>query len=682
MQSIYGWRQAEVALFERARISGIGRWALEPDDLTVNFRSQQRLVGWFNATFPHILTHLDDATGAVPYHRAEAHEPAGAAPVEIHPRLDRDADAEAAQAVALIEQALGETEQGTVAVLVRARTHLPEIARALRQRGIRFRAVKTDPLGERQAVRDVDALARALLDLSDRAAWLAILRAPWCGLDLPDLAALCESDHQAAIWELLQTRGNTLSAPARARLARVVPVLGDALSARGRVPLRLLVESAWLSLGGLAALPPGEDGASGRRDVEAYLDLLADVAEAEEMPEPRRVDSMLADLFAPTDTSAGIRVEMMTIHTAKGLEFDTVLVPGLGRGKRRDEPRLLYWQEKKTATDGDQLLLGALEPVGSAGPKENTVEGYLRQLQHDRTAEEEKRLFYVAATRARRRLHLLGHVPVPKKDDAAIKPFPGSLLAILWEVPEIRAAFEALPRPAARTQETPEPDEPAAVLLHRLPLEWAIEAPPAPFPWQSSPAGGATETPHTFDWAGDRLRRIGTVTHALLHRIAREGVATWNEATLASRTPAVRAALQGAGISPEDLEASTARVVAALGNVLHGERGRWLLTAHDQARSEYEITAVLNGEVRRLKIDRTFVEDGVRWIVDYKVADREGGDREGFLLAQMEKYRPDLERYRAALEKIESRPARLALYIPLLNEFRELTELSIAADAT
>ena len=110
MQSIYGFREAEVSLFQRARQQGVSGWALTAEELRVNFRSQQRLIDWFNEAFPHILTEHDEVTGAVAYTRAEASRPPGPEPVSIHAFCGKSYEEEAGCVAGLIEQALAETE--------------------------------------------------------------------------------------------------------------------------------------------------------------------------------------------------------------------------------------------------------------------------------------------------------------------------------------------------------------------------------------------------------------------------------------------------------------------------------------------------------------------------------------------------------------------------------------------
>ena len=75
-----------------------------------------------------------------------------------------------------------------------------------------------EELGERQEVLDLFALTRALLHPADRVAWLAVLRAPWCGMELADLHVLAGADdpewRERSLWEVIKERGEFLSAEA------------------------------------------------------------------------------------------------------------------------------------------------------------------------------------------------------------------------------------------------------------------------------------------------------------------------------------------------------------------------------------------------------------------------------------------------------------------------------------
>src|SRR5205823_9669314 len=80
-----------------------------------------------------------------------------------------------------------------IAILVRARPHLNCILPALRRAGIAFAAVDLESLAQRQAILDLLSLTHALAQPADRLAWLAVLRAPWCGVALPDLYTLAQA---------------------------------------------------------------------------------------------------------------------------------------------------------------------------------------------------------------------------------------------------------------------------------------------------------------------------------------------------------------------------------------------------------------------------------------------------------------------------------------------------------
>jgi ATP-dependent exoDNAse (exonuclease V) beta subunit len=73
-----------------------------------------------------------------------------------------------------------------------------------------------------------------------------------------------------------------------------------------------------------------------------------------------------------------------------------------------------------------------------------------------------------------------------------------------------------------------------------------------------------------------------------------------------------------------------------------------------------------------MKLDRTFVDNGIRWIIDYKTSSHEGGKLEEFLSNEADRYRDQLQRYRQAVAINESLPIKTALYFPLLDRLLEV----------
>jgi hypothetical protein len=105
---------------------------------------------------------------------------------------------------------------------------------------------------------------------------------------------------------------------------------------------------------------------------------------------------------------------------------------------------------------------------------------------------------------------------------------------------------------------------------------------------------------------------------------------------------------------------------------LADERGRWVLAAHSESRTEFPLSGIIDGQMRHFVIDRTFVDDsGVRWIIDYKTSTHEGGGREAFLDNERVRYHEQLERYAALVRRMDDRPIRLGIYFPLLQGWRE-----------
>jgi ATP-dependent exoDNAse (exonuclease V) beta subunit len=650
MQSIYRFREAEVALFLEAQHAGIGGVALEPLSLSANFRSQAGIVAWVNAAFAQVMPRVEDVeSGAVTYSPSDAVHDAEPEAVTVHAFADGDAEGEARKVVEIVRSC-----QGTTGILVRNRDHLAAIVPQLKAAGLAFRAIEIEPLAHRPVVQDLLSLARALGHLADRTAWLAVLRAPWAGITLSDLTALAGADEYLTAWELMadETGLANLSADGRARIGRTRESLAPFVEARARASLRDAVEGAWLALGGPGCVESDTD----LEDAEIFLAHLEASEAAGVLPDLAAFERGLARLFALPDLAAPEALQVMTIHRAKGLEFDTVIVPGLGAGTGRDERRLFMWME---TTAG--LLLA---PMGAADGEPDEAYEFIRALDKRKADHECGRLLYVAATRARRRLHLLGEC---RRDEhgAPKNPPKGSLLAKLW--PAVCDEFEARPAEAARAAGASLLDDSA--LLIRL-AEPVTAGPPAPIAWQA-PAGVARlRDSIEFSWVGETARHVGSVVHRWLQRMAEDEMRGWTAGRIAGLRPAIRVQLAARGIAAAELDSATERTLAALDGAIGDPRGRWLLGPQRDARNEYRLTALLAGERRQMVIDRMFVdEDGRAWIVDYKTSTHEGADVEVFLASEQERYRAQLERYDQALAR--SGGHRLGLYFPLLRGWRE-----------
>jgi len=660
MQSIYRFREAEVRIFVEAQVEReVAGVPVECLVLARNFRSHAGLVAWVNAVFPRVLGHRNDPwRGVVAYAPAitELPAPPGAA---VTLDILSDDEAEARCVVRHVRAALHEADT-SIAVLVRARAHLEQVLPALREAGIAYAAVELDALAERQAILDLASLTHALLQPADRLAWLSVLRAPWCGLGLADLVAVV-----AAIAERpSRTIAEMLDAPAtigglsddgRERLLGVARCLRPAIEARGRTPLAARVRGAWLALGGGAMLDdPIDIGAA-----ERYFSLLAEHDVAGDTPDWPAFVAALDDLRAEAAADPDVRVQVMTLHRAKGLEFDTVIIPGLARTPRNRGADVLRLRVR------EQGLL--LAPIRARGGEVDPVYAYLSNLATEEDRAELGRLLYVGCTRARARLHLTAVLGVSTGDDGRLAwkpPVAAAALARLWG-----ALGDTVAAPNAEAAIVT-PIAAAAPLLKRVERGWSAPKPPV-----GVPAAAIAETTNEslpFDWARETVRCIGIVAHRFLAQFGRDGLMAWSEARLAAAAARIRTELAGEGVDDSELDFATNEVRRALANLLADERGRWLFaTEHAEATSEWALAGIDGGATAHVVLDRSFVADGVRWIVDFKTGGHEGADVEAFLDREAERYRAQLHRYARFVSALEGRPIRLGLYHPLLRGWRE-----------
>ena len=676
MQSIYRFRQAEVRLFLEAQaIRAIGNVQVGVVELSRNFRSKAPIVDFVNGVFASVLPAVSDPSrGEAAYCFAYADrrgedasgddrsDDAGGRDAVDAPSLDfaRTREAEADIVVRRIREAHA-AGIDDIAILVRARNHATHLLPALRRAGIAYSAVELEALHARLATRDLFSLAQALAQPADRLAWLAILRAPWCGLELRDLLTIADASRSDSVLEALRTErvAASLTAQGRTRVERLLRAIDPALAARGHTRFATRLRSAWLALGGPACI----EGALDRDGADRVFALVAAHERGGDLADFATLAWTAERLFAESRGVPGA-VQIMTLHKAKGLQFDAVILPALDLPSGRGDQPVLRWKVREhegTPT----LVLAPLRARIGVQADEDPVYRWLRHLDAAEEEAELSRLLYVGTTRARRRLHLSAMVEVESRNGAVQAwrpPARGTALERLWDalatrLPPLPDAFAVHKAPWVRG---------GISEFVRLPDAWRLPVLPAVLPVAREPASRADEP--VFDWADAVAAAIGTVAHRLLAHVAREGIAVWNDERLASEHARILAELAAEGIEPDVRQEAAQRVARIVARTLGDERGRWLFDpSHEDAHSEWALAGEDDGRIVHVVLDRSFVSEGCRYIVDFKTGAHLGGDASAFLRQEFERYAPQLMRYARIVAAFEKRPVRIALYHPLVD---------------
>ncbi|MFM9834993.1 MAG: UvrD-helicase domain-containing protein [Methylophilaceae bacterium] len=617
MQSIYRFRKANVSLFLEAAEHGIGDIKLTRLPLYRNNRSHPTVVNWINSTFQTIFPNQDSmAQGAISYRNFHATKPeVKDAGIHIHPIVSPANEsselAKQREAEAIIDIIQATDKSKKIAILVRSKKHLSSLVSKLRRdfKEIAFQAVEIEALEDRQVVQDLLSLTHALNHRADRVHWLAILRAPWCGLTLADLYQLAQKDQTSTIWSLMLNDAviNQLSADGQVRLRHVRSILSEAFATQGRMPTSRWVRGIWLLLNGTACLWEPSDII----DVQAFFNCL-DTLDRNNAFTPERMDTEITKLFATPDVQ-GEHIQMMTIHKSKGLEFDTVILPGLGAnasGNNRDKP-LMLWEEV-TLQGKTELLAAPYIPKGIRDTASVSVYDYLNTLEKERESNEALRVLYVAATRAERVLHLVGVANQDKEFN--IKPTKNSYLDALW--PILGAHYEAcdILTIDGTLQNEVANFTPQLIRLEKLQIPAVLQAEPT--------CANTTNKPQQVEneLAPNLAADSGSLAHLYMEMIVKDGIKHWPAERMDTISEGMHFWLIQRGHEKIVVDIQVPLIIQALKNTIASPETAWLFAPRASTQTELSITTMDdNNQPKEHRIDLTFVDNGTRWIIDYKL---------------------------------------------------------------
>lgn len=699
MQSIYSFRGARVGLFLHCREQGLANLPLTPIRLVANFRSQAGLVDWTNKVFAQSFPQeADVSSGAVEFSPSIAtKEKQDHRAVYLHAFVDQeDYQAEAINIRGIIRKTRMDTPDASIAILFRSRDHVAHILPVLKQAGIDYQAIELDALNKKSVIQDLLALTRALLHSADRIAWLAILRAPWCGLTLADLTAITNSQitaskNSVSVLEQCETAlalrqqpvaladdlfqpdttqwGNQeialLSDDGAKRLGFILPILKTALAEKDRKTFRQWIQACWLQIGGPAVVESQTD----LQNAEKYFELLETWEYPSQLPGITYLLEAVEKLYAQADNSGNNPVQIMSIHKSKGLEFDVVIVPSLHRKTRSNDTAVLLWHQRLNTKGKSELLMAPL--TGSTNSRHANYQ-YLRDQETQKIHLENCRLLYVACTRARKQLFLSAFVKQDPKDSLRLKPpVSSSLLSCIWDSVQNRMS-RLDKKQEFSSHQVERPVKPRA--LYRLKAGWQLPDLPAVHTLDNFiPAYEYDNQPTSINHQQESNlpRHSGTVIHRYLQAFADQGLSVWSPQLIDQQTTRIRRQLSALGVIHNQLTEGTEKVLQILKNCLNSSILQKLLsTEYHFAKNEYSLTLKNSLGHQTLIMDRVFTDNqNCSWIIDYKTSEpSEEQSRDDFFKQESSNYLEKMKLYQQALAAAGHQKIKIALYFPVIDE--------------
>nr|BAW82245.1 ATP-dependent DNA helicase [Calyptogena laubieri symbiont] len=620
MQSIYLFRQSQVGLFLQVRARGIANINPKFLQLYTNFRSSQSVVDGNNEIFSKIFPNKEEAyKGAIKYEYSKAHfTTESKKAINFYPFAYKRYDFEARQVLKIIQN----NPRKEIAILVRNRSHLNNIVPVLNQANIKFEAVKILPLKDDLFTRDLLSLTRALRYLGDKLAWLSILRAPWCGLLLEDLLVLSQNNKRV-IFDLIQDDKilQDLSSDGRIRVDNFAYVLSDIVNQQSRFSFTQLLEFAINQL-----VPPNSLSVKQSMIKTQFLQIIYD-CEFEQQLDVETINQMLDELYTPSVNVLNARIKLMTIHEAKGLEFELVIIPGLGRASQNNKSPIIHLQE----FSNQSLLLAPIRSYTQLNDSCTYV--YLKHIKSQQDRFETIRLLYVAMTRAKYKIHLLATL---SQSNQAIR---NTFLKLLE--PIFQNQFDQLK--SSVIEDNKQPIRAPELVRYIKPIEY-----------NNLPDRSKKKMNFQLNVDLQYKSLLGTLLHQY-----------YADELFAPDRQNIRVRLVECGIGSMDIDDSIDFIINMLNLTKQDKYFSWLFKQRVSTQVEVEFI----NDKRNIIIDRLFIDEGALWVIDFKTERQVNNESiVQFIQRQKIKHSHQLLFYKVILTECYSMEVKCALYCPAVQE--------------
>lgn len=437
-QSIYRFRHADVSVFNKVK-EDIAQNAGQNLGMKTNFRSTQSIVESCNTAFCQLMA-LPKEEICLEHHEGANTGGAKVCLLQV-PYKSKDDDLgakedkwqkEAEAIAAYLQQELPKVEPqlrpgASKAILLRAMTHCEILRQTLQGYGINCVVVKGKGFYEQQEVLDILNLLAALHNRYASLELAGALRSNYFGLDDATLTQLFwQTENDKPLWDVLQAVGSgelqmNLQPEQQALAMQAAERLRSLRKAAALMALPELFAQLWDELKPEFVLSQQENGPSKLANVKKLRRLAQQYCQTKQASLAEWLQNV-KDLRASSSKEPAATVQaddalqIMTIHNSKGLEFDLVILPQLDKSVKGDTASIKYLPGK----EGEQGLLGIKVPDKEMQLQNSGVYELAKARDSELEEEESRRLLYVAMTRAKKQLLMVGTVAEEKLPEAVI----------------------------------------------------------------------------------------------------------------------------------------------------------------------------------------------------------------------------------------------------------------------